>query len=405
MAIVSFGELVRDLRAARSWSLRDLGERISFSRGYVGRVEVGERFPERPFARLADEALAAHGALLAAWDAENDLRRQAARIGQILTASVTDSLRLIGSDERADVDDLQQRAAALSVAYLAAPPGPMLTSAVDLRSEIVGRLRSHDYKVHELRDLYRSFAVVQGILAYAALDLGHADGAATHAELGWRLAERNDDNELRTWARGTQSLISRFSGDFTGAQTFIEDGLRYPTPGTGRLRLLAGLAQCRANQGDSERANETHDLAAHERDSLRSTDSVPGLFEFSRAKQHYYVGSSLMWLPDHRDAERAARESALAIAMWEEEPPESRSLDDEALARIYRATAHVHLGDLDGAEAAVSPIFGLPEDRQISWIKKRLANLATELDIHAYAKSRAALELRDRLMSAARSAS
>lgn len=401
MTIVSFGELVRDLREARSWSLRDLGERISFSRGYVGRVEVGERFPERPFAKLADEALTAHGALLDAWDAENGLRRQAERIGQILTASVADSVRLIGSEERADVDDLQRRAAALSVDYLAALPGPMLMSAVDLRSEIVGRLRSHDYKVHELRDLYRSFAVVQGVLAYAALDLGHADGAATHAELGWRLAERNDDNEMRAWVRGTQSLISRFSGDYAGAQTLVEDGLRYPTPGTGRLRLLAGLAQCRANQGDSEGANDTLNLAARDRDDLRSTDSVPGLFEFSRAKQHYYVGSSLMWLPDRRDAERAAHEAALAIAMWEGEGPESRSLDDEALAHIYQATAHVHLGDLDGADAAVAPILGLPEDRQISWIKKRLANLATELDVRMYAKSRAALELRDRLMSAA----
>jgi hypothetical protein len=166
------------------------------------------------------------------------------------------------------------------------------------------------------------------------------------------------------------------------------------------LRLLAGLAQCRANLGDSPGANEALDLAEREREALHSRDSVGGLFEFSRAKQHYYAGSSLMWLTGRPDAERAAREAALAVAMWEQEPAESRSLDDEALAHVYEATARVQLGDLDGAAEAVAPILDLPPERQISWITKRLGGLADRLDAHMYAGSGDALDLRDRLRGA-----
>jgi len=401
MADVSFGGLVREMRQARGWSLRDLGERVMFHRGYLGKVEVGERFPERRFAELVDGALEARGALLGAWEAEADLRRQAERIGQILSASVTDSLKLLDVEGTDDLDALHERAAALPVDYLSTPPGPMLMAGVELRSEILGALRQRAGADGRSRELYRSLALVQGVLTYAALDLGKPDGAAAHAALGWRLAERNDDNELRVWVRGTQSLIARFESDYGRAQWLVEDGLRYETSGTGRLRLLAGLAQCRANLGDSPGANEALDLAEHEREHLRSHDSAGGLFEFSRAKQHYYAGSSLMWLPEHADAERAAREAALAVSIWEHEPPETRSLDDEALAHVYEATARVQLGDLDGAASAVAPILALPPERQISWIVKRLDGLADKLDDQVYARSHDARELRDQLRASA----
>ena len=99
---------------------------------------------------------------------------------------------------------------------------------------------------------------------------------------------------------------------------------------------------------------------------------MPGLFEFSLAKQHYYAGSSLIWLEGREDAERAEREALQAITMWEGEPPETRSLDDEALAHVYLGTARLHLGELDGGMSAIRPILDLPEERKISWIVKRL---------------------------------
>lgn len=69
-----FGALLRDLRERRGWSLRDLGEQICFNRGYIGKIEQGEKFPDRRFAELADSALDARGSLIEAWHRDADER-------------------------------------------------------------------------------------------------------------------------------------------------------------------------------------------------------------------------------------------------------------------------------------------------------------------------------------------
>lgn len=395
-----FGPLLRALRVDRGWSLRDLGERIQFNRGYIGKVEQGEKFPDRQFASLADPALDAEGALIEAWQAEADERRKTEQVGRLLTASVKDSLRLLSTPgEQLLLPGIEQGARSLAVNYLSRPPGPMLQSAVELRSEVIRRLRQHDYRPNELADMYVVLGRIQGVLAYAALDLGDADGAMVHANAAWTCAERASDNELRAWVRGTQSLIARFNSDYASALNYVLDGLSWPTPGTGRLRLLCGLAQCRANLGDSAGANAALDQAQHERELLTSTDSFDGLFTFSEAKQHYYAGSSLIWLPKAADAERAVREARQAIETWEGETPEARSLDDEALAHVYQATAHLQLDELDASYAALRPILDLPEERQISWIKKRMGRIEGMLSAERYHGSSLADELREEIRS------
>ena len=74
-----------------------------------------------------------------AWEAVAEFRRQTKRIGQILSALVADSLRLIDAEERFDLDDLHAQAARMPVAYLGTPPGPALVGAVEVRNQILGR--------------------------------------------------------------------------------------------------------------------------------------------------------------------------------------------------------------------------------------------------------------------------
>jgi transcriptional regulator with XRE-family HTH domain len=395
-----FGPLLRRLRTGRGWSLRDLGDRMRFNRGYIGKVEQREKFPERQFAELADRALDAGGTLVAAWEADQERRREAEKVGRLLVASTRDSLRLLaGGDERMDLGDLDEATRHLAVDYLSSPPVPMLQQAVELRSEALRRLRQHQYRADELSDLYLIVGRLQGILAYSALDLGDPQAAMTHADAAWTCAERAGDNELRAWTRGTQSLISRFEGDYNRAMTYVLDGLPYGARGTSRLRLLCGYAQCHANLGDSHGTNHALDLAQDERGHLTMEASVGGIYEFSEAKQRYYAGSSLIWLDGGPNAERAAREAAGAIAIWEHEPPESRSLDDEALAHVYEGTAHLQLRQLDAASAAIRPILDLPPERQISWIRKRLGRFAGMLRHEPYNRSKEAADLYDEIQS------
>jgi tetratricopeptide (TPR) repeat protein len=262
-------------------------------------------------------------------------------------------------------------------------------------------LRRHQYRPDELADLYLTLGRLQGVLAYAALDAGDPTSAMTHADAGWVCAERAGDNELRAWVRGTQSLIARFDGDYDKAMRYLSDGFAYQTPGTGRLRLLCGYAQCHANLGDSRGANEALNQALRERQRLAGTGSPAGIFGFSEAKQHYYAGSSLIWLDGDLEAARAVREAGEAIAIWEREDPGSRPLDDEALAHIYLATAHLQLGRLDAAADAVRPILDLPSERQISWVRRRLGRLGDLLRNGRYAGSHEAMELFDEVRAIA----
>lgn len=108
-----------------------------------------------------------------------------------------------------------------------------------------------------------------------------------------------------------------------------------------------------------------------------------------------------MWLPDAQDQRRAAREASTAIAMWEEADAATGSLDDEALAHVYLATAQLHLGQLDGAVDALRPILSLPPGRQISWIVKRLEGISEMFQAGPYLHSRLANETHEPIQAIA----
>lgn len=192
---------------------------------------------------------------------------------------------------------------------------------------------------------------------------------------------------------GTQSLIARFEKDYRGALALARDGLRIAGPGTSRPRLLAGVAQSAANLGDRaevhralNEAEEAIDAAGH--------DAMSGLFTFTRAKLAYYGGSALMWLPEKADSRRSAQSAESAIRQWRSGEPASRSLDDEALAHVYAATSYVRLGELDAAAAALAPVHALPPERRISWLRRRVGEIAELLTDPQFVGSTAATELR-----------
>jgi hypothetical protein len=106
-----------------------------------------------------------------------------------------------------------------------------------------------------------------------------------------------------------------------------------------------------------------------------------------------------MWLHDATALQRAERDSEEAIALWRYEDEQFRSLDDEALAHVYLATARLKLGEIEGAMHAVRPIIELPPERQISWIRRRVSELAELLDTPRFAKSRIAAEAHDEIRS------
>lgn len=397
----AFAALFRQLREDSGRSYRELERPTLATRGWISNVASGTRWPDRSWAERADSTLNGCGRLVTAWDRGNDERVAAKRTRALLLASVKDSVDILTATapDAVDADVLGENVAALGIAYLSSPAAPMLEQGMQLRKEVVRRIQEGAARPNEFRELYLAAGRASGVLSYAALDLGESAAARTHAQTAWKLANAADDDELRAWVRGTESLIARFQKDYPSAAHLIQDGMRYAGPGTSTVRLLCGAAQCAANSGDSESAQRLLDDALKSRDDA-TPDTVNGLFAFSYAKQLYYAGSSLMWLSDEAALRRAERDSNEAIDLWQHEGEQFRSLDDEALAHVYMATARLKLGEVEGAMDAVRPIIELPAERQISWIRKRVAELAVLLDDDRFEHSSVAADAREELRAA-----
>lgn len=398
---VRFGLLLRELRQARGMSLSGLAKTIHFNRSYICNVEGGKRLPERVFAEIADRELRADGTLLSCWNAADEERRSNGKARRMLITAAQESEFLSALDaDDVDSEPVGGTVEWLAVSYLNTPPAPMLAQAAQLRSAVVKTLRSHDRPRGLERDYLITAGRLSGVLAYAALDLGESRDARLHANAAFRCAERADDNELRAWTRGTQALIARFDGDYPLALKLAREGYeKYSGKGTSAPRLLCGEAQSLANLGDSQGTNDALARAASSREMISGNDSLGGLFTFSQAKQHYYSGSSLIWLDEPENARRAAGEASKAIAIWQRSPMPERSLDDEALAHIYWATALVKLDEIDGASSVLRPIFDLPPERRISWIAKRMDRIGEMLASHRYSKSPPADSLREEILT------
>ncbi|MPZ67785.1 MAG: helix-turn-helix domain-containing protein [Pseudonocardiaceae bacterium] len=368
-------ELAR-LRAAAGLSFADLAAAAHCHRAYLHRLETGQRWPSRPVAAQLDAALDARRTLLAAWARGDAEHREEAEHRHLLAVSLRSSEQLdalLDPPAGQAADDALARADALGRAYLTTPPGPALRAALAARDATVTRLAGL-HRAAPRRELTRAAGYLSGVLAYAALDLGNPGAAAAHAATAYRAGTATGDGALLAWTCGTQSLIARFEQDYATARDLARDGLAHSDGGTAGPRLLAGQAQSLANLGD--RAGTHRALTAAETARERAgPDELGGLFEFSPAKLSYYGGSALIWLPEIDDARRGLAGATEAIALWEAGDPAAIPADDHALAHVYAATAAVHLADLDQAAAFLAPVFALPTERRISWLRKRVGRV------------------------------
>ncbi|MFI5777730.1 helix-turn-helix domain-containing protein [Nocardia sp. NPDC051570] len=391
------GRTLRQLRLQRQLSLRDLASLLYCDYSWVCNIEAGRRWPkDRGWVERADLALNADGVLITAWDADQCEQARAADTMRMLDQARRDSEALIAAPDGVHLDDIYD-----DIVHVARVSGieaydKTIQHALDVRAELMRRLREGAHRPAAIRDLYIALGKVSGVLAYLTLDLGRSDMARTYVRAAFQLADRAEHDQLRAWSRGTQSLAFRFTKDFELARDAAIDGLRYvgASTGTAEPRLLCGLAASTANLGDSQRAVELLEEADRARDRC-GPDEIPGpLFGFSPAKQLYYHGFSLMWADDPETLRRAVKASHEAIVAWKEQ----NSPGDEMLTHIYLATACVRLHDLDGTMEAVGPILERPVTASFSWVKKRLNQLDGLLDEN-FPDSRVAAEMRETLQT------
>lgn len=267
--------------------------------------------------------------------------------------------------------------------YVHTPPMPMMVEMLRVRRRVY-RLLEGQQRPSDTGHLYLLAGSLSGLLANASTDLGYLDAAGEQIRAAWAYGEICGHNGLRAWARGMHALIEYWSERPHRALALAQSGQQYADSATAAVRLHNIEARIWSKIGsaaDTERciraAAAASEIAAT--DSLH--DEVGGVFGFSEAKASYYAGATYIHLGL---AEPALAATERTIELYRTGPARQRSYGAEALARVDSAAAHLINGSLDGAEAALSPVLELPEDKRIAQLDERLAGVRRRICAPTY---------------------
>lgn len=404
-----FADAVHRHRKQRGWSLRRTAREAGYSgHAYLSRVLSGSQPVTPALAVNLDRVLDADGEITAAARSpvpgagtapvaragagEVSVRKSAKDAAGLVTAAGRD--RLDPSVLGQAWDDITRMLGVYASA--AGADLQVLQEATALR-QALQEMTSPYREKSQSADIFLLSGMLSGICSYISLDLGKAAAATVQARAAFAMGDLAGHDGLRAWSCGTLALISRFEDRYAESLRCIERGLPYATGGTSLARLRCGQGQTLAHMGDAEGAVRCLNLARDARESIASPDVAAGVFTFSEAKQRYYCGSSLQWLPGVRNARAAAEESAEAIRMFRASNPASRGLSDELLSHVYLGNARLTLGQVDGTMSALRPVLSLPTEERSAWHRKRVQQIGERLSRGRVSGSRLAIEAREEI--------
>ncbi|MCT6780108.1 XRE family transcriptional regulator [Streptomyces sp. CS7] len=273
-------------------------------------------------------------------------------------------------------------------------PLPLLIPEIRTAQGGVFQLLEGRQHPSQTRHLYVVAGWLSGLAAHVSLDLGDRSDAATHVRTAVQCAEISEHSPLRAWARSFQSLAAYWAGDYRRAGDLAQAGQsegRGPGTGTIKARLLSLEARARAAGGDNHSALRVLALA-HEARGDAEPDELPGVFSFPEAKQWAYAGTTLLAVGGDKQIRRAISASNRAVELYQAGPEGDRSLGDLQAAHLDLATTYLASGDVEGAGAKLSEVFGA--EGYTASITIRLRNLAALLGSEPYRGAQSAVDLR-----------
>lgn len=185
-------------RADAGLSLADLAARAHVHRGYLHRLERGERWPSVTVVRAVDAALAADGALLATWEAANRVPHVRSDNGQ-----PTELLELAARAEASDVGVTTLELVELSVdglarSYTRVPPDELLRD-VRVRARQVGKLLDGRATLAQRRRLLTAAGWLALLAATLHVDLGQRGAAGAVRTVAKSLGRETEQDEIGAW--------------------------------------------------------------------------------------------------------------------------------------------------------------------------------------------------------------
>lgn len=123
-------------------------------------------------------------------------------------------------------------------------------------------------------------------------------------------------------------------------------------------------------------------------------DEVGGLLTFPVPKQHFHAGQAYLGL---RQGPATIVEAEACVAGYQNGPAAERVFDNESMAQVNLAVAHVLSGDLEAAREAVQPAIAIPMELHTDQIDTELRHLHRELSASTLHDATVAVELRDQI--------
>jgi transcriptional regulator with XRE-family HTH domain len=243
---MSFGELLRDYREHRRWSLADLSRATHYSRGYLSNVENGRKRPTEDLARLCDEALRAKGELMTAARAE---------VVANLDKSPWQTAELIQRMRASDTTPTTLEALHATVVELCCQYA--YRDALELRREAqdwlshVGSLLRRPVGLKAHTDLLVAggwLALLAGCVEY---DLGLRSAAESTRTAALQLGVESGHPEIQGWAHEMTAWFALTQGRFDQAIAAARQGQAVAENTSVHVQLVAQEAKARARLGES----------------------------------------------------------------------------------------------------------------------------------------------------------
>lgn len=287
---------IKRLRINADLSQRELAAKICYSRQYVSMTEWEDAvLPSKPLVAAIDDALGAHGRLIA-------LRAQAQigqRIGYELRAAsppplgnssrIPDSIdcevhpqgvREQSDESSEDLTDVLSRIHKLS----RTTDAEIIRQLRDRTCEAIENYETLDHTglmpglvqqrvlVETLidecnhpqrrRELFEVAGQTAGLLGYITAGRGNFPLARAYCLEAFQLGEYAEDRNLQAWACGLQSFCEYYAGNYNSAVQYAHKGLTYDRSGPQGARLLVnGAARAMGKLGERKEARQALDDA------------------------------------------------------------------------------------------------------------------------------------------------
>jgi transcriptional regulator with XRE-family HTH domain len=338
-----FGERLRQLRTERGITLSRFATLTHYNKGYLSRIESGQKMPSEPVARACDQALNARGELIAAAHldiaAARDTKPSATTelLGRIQTSDVSPST----------LESLQATVFDLCCQYAHRDAHELRTEAHDWLREIVHTLRS-PVGLRQHRELLVAagwLALLVGCLEY---DLGMRAGAEATRVAAAQLGTEGGAGEIVGWTHEMSAWFALTQGQYRRVLDATAAGLEVAGRHSVAVQLVGQRAKALGRMGDLAGVRQALD------EGRRLLD---GALQPARNDNHFAVDPD-KWEFYAMDAYRLAGDDHLALdyanqVLGKVTAPDGteRAPMRAAEARMTAAVVATHRGEMEQALA------------------------------------------------------